>query len=332
MAWALQNAAPSGKEGGVISSMDWQLIRVGLFTAGILIIYWMAIRWACDRFQRRQPRSQLERWFRSTGTGVVLLGLAATGLVCMAYGVLVEPRRVTVTTYTIKTPKLPPGERVRLVQLADLHVREDGPREKALSEIVRALRPDIILHTGDFFGTREDVRPIVAKLLRSWDAPQFACEGNWDSLSDVAGFLKEAGVTVLNGGRRGTCSVRGIHLCIGGFPSGAETAIRWNLRHLPPATFNIVLYHHPQGLPETWDTPADLMLAGHTHGGQVRLPFYGALVTLDSYDKRWESGLFEERGVKLIVSRGLGCEPGIPEVRFCCAPEVVTVDLTGPAR
>lgn len=312
--------------------MDWQLVRVGLFTAGILITYWMAIRWICERFRGRPPGSRFERWFRSTGTGVVLLGLAAAGLACMAYGVLVEPRRLTVTTYTIEAPKLPPGERVRLVLLADLHVREDGPREKALPEVVRALRPDIILHTGDFFGTREDVRPIVARLLRSWDVPQLACEGNWDSLSDVAGFLRQAGVTVLNGGRREICSVRGTRLSISGFPSGAEMAIRWNLRHLSPETFNIVLYHHPQGFPETWGTPADLMLAGHTHGGQVRLPFYGALVTLDRFGKRWESGLFDERGVRLVVSRGLGCEPGIPEMRFCCPPEVVAIDLVGCRR
>ena len=103
------------------------------------------------------------------------------------------------------------------------------------------------------------------------------------------------------------------------------------MAELPANTFNIVLYHHPSGFAQTWGTPTDLMLAGHTHGGQIRLPLYGALVTLDRFGKRWESGRFRENGVTLIVSRGLGCEPGTPEMRFCCRPEVVVVDLVGRA-
>jgi len=311
------------------SSLEWQFIRVGLFVGSIVVTYWLAFRLIFDRLRGKQPRSRFGLWFRSGWTGGLLLNLAGVGIACMAYGILVEPRQVTVKTYSIQTAKLPPGQRVRLVQLADLHVREDGPREKALPALVRSLRPDVILHTGDYFGTRAGVGSVVVKLLRSWDVPQFACEGNWDGLGDVAGCLRQAGVTVLNGGRRETCNVRGTRLSVSGFPSGAEMAIRWNLRRLSPETFNIVLYHHPQGFPETWGTPADLMLAGHTHGGQVRLPFYGALITLDRFGKRWESGMFEERGVKLIVSRGLGCEPGIPEMRFCCPPEVVVIDLVG---
>ena len=308
---------------------DWQFIRVGLFVGAIVVTYWLAFRWVFERWRGNAPRSRLDRCFRSNWTGGVLLSLSGIGILCMAYGLLLEPRRVTVTTYTVRTPKLSPGQRLRLVQIADLHVREDGPREKALPDIVRSLHPDVILHTGDFFGTRADVCPIVVKLLRSWDAPQYACEGNLDGLGDFEGCMKQARVTVPNGVRPEICNVRGIRLSISGFPSGAEMVMRRALKDLPPDAFNIVLYHHPQGFPETWETRTNLMLAGHTHGGQVRLPLYGALITLDRFGKRWESGFYEEHGVKLIVSRGLGCEPGIPEMRFYSPPEVVAIDLIG---
>ncbi|MFA6561640.1 MAG: metallophosphoesterase [Verrucomicrobiia bacterium] len=308
---------------------DWQLIRVMLFAGGIVLTYWLAMRWVLDRWQAVAPCSRLDYWFRSVWTGGMLLSLAGVGLACIAYGIFIEPRRVTVTTYSIQTPKLRIGERLRLVQLADLHIREDGPREKALPEIVRSLRPDIILHTGDFFGARADVNDNVVRLLRSWDVPQYACEGNLDRLGRFEHCMRQAGVIVLNGGRRECCDVRGIRLSISGFPSGAEEVIHQSLKDLPPVTFNIVLYHHPQGFPETWGTGADLMLAGHTHGGQICLPFYGALITLDRFGKRWESGLFDEHSVKLVVSRGLGCEPGIPEMRFFCPPEIVVIDLVG---
>ncbi|MCX6910774.1 MAG: metallophosphoesterase [Verrucomicrobia bacterium] len=311
---------------------DWQFVRVMLFAAGIVLTYWLAARWTFDRWRASTPRSRLDRWFRSAWIGGVLLSLAGIGLACMAYGLFIEPRQVTVKTYSIQTPKLRPGERLRLVHLADLHVRGDGPREKALPEIVRLLHPDVILHTGDFFGTRADVDANVIRLLHSWDVPQYACEGNLDRLGRFEHCMRRAGVVLLNGARRESCSVRGTRLSISGFPSGAEEFMHDNLKGLSPETFNVVLYHHPQAFPETWGTAADLMLAGHTHGGQIRLPFYGALITLDRFGKRWESGLFEERGVHLIVSRGIGCEPDIPEMRFCCPPEVVVVDLSGCSR
>lgn len=153
-------------------------------------------------------------------------------------------------------------------------------------------------------------------------------EGNLDLLADFDQTMRSAGVRVLNGTHE-VKTVGGARLCIAGLVSGAEWQMAKVLQKLPRETFNVVLYHHPQGFPETWNTPADLMLAGHTHGGQIRLPVYGALVTLDRYGKRWESGFFDEHGVKLIVSRGLGCEPHTPEVRFLCPPEVVVIDLIG---
>ena len=72
----------------------------------------------------------------------------------------------------------------------------------------------------------------------------------------------------------------------------------------------------------------DLFLCGHTHGGQVRLPFWGAVITLSKYHKRFESGLYDFEGVPMYVNRGVGCEGGsAPRVRFLCRPEVAVIDL-----
>ena len=303
-----------------------------IFVGALVTLYWLAFRWVFERWRGKAPRSRFEQGFRSKWTGGVLLGLAGLGMVCMVYGVVIEPQRLTVKTYTVESSKLPPGQRVRLVQLADLHVREAGARERALPELVRELKPDLILYTGDFFGTRADVNSIVVQLLRSWSVPQYVSEGNLDGLGDFEGCLKQAAVHLVDGHAPQFCEVRGMRFCISGFPSGAEGYMRPALTRLARDTFNIVLYHHPQGFPATWETPTDLMLAGHTHGGQIRLPFYGALITLDRFGKRWESGLFDEHGVKLIVSRGIGCEPLVPEMRFNCAPEVVVVDVVGCVR
>jgi len=72
----------------------------------------------------------------------------------------------------------------------------------------------------------------------------------------------------------------------------------------------------------------DLYCAGHTHGGQVALPFYGALVTFSKYGKRFETGLYRVGETRLYVSRGIGMEGGkIPRVRFCSRPEVTVIEI-----
>ncbi len=310
--------------------MGVEILRVSLFLGCIALVYYLSLRWCVDTWRGKEARTAIERVFRSRKVGTALLLFAAIGLCCMAYGFFIEPTRLTVAHHEIRTSKLKPGERIRIVHLADLHIREEGVRERKLPNLVRSLEPDLILHTGDFFADRDMAR-VVTALLQSWDVPQYACKGNLDSIGDFESVMKASGVRVL-GRSQSTFRKEGVStpVVVSGFPSGAELfGMKPILQELTSDTFNIVLYHHPQGFPLTWDTQADLMLAGHTHGGQIRLPFYGALITLDACGKRWESGFYEEEGVRLIVSRGIGCEPNIPEVRFLCAPEVIVIDVLG---
>jgi hypothetical protein len=72
----------------------------------------------------------------------------------------------------------------------------------------------------------------------------------------------------------------------------------------------------------------DLYLAGHTHGGQVRLPVWGAIITMSAYGKQYESGLYQLNPTTLYVSRGIGLEGlSLPRVRFLCPPEMVLIEL-----
>lgn len=305
-----------------------ELLRQGCFVGVIVLVYWLTAQWCMERLRGKRSLGRFGRLFSHRITGAALLLLSITGLVCMAYGFFVEPRRLTVTRYTIHTPKIPDGSLVRIVHLADLHVRKHGPRERRLPELVRSLEPDLILHTGDFFsGTPESDR-VVEQLLKSWDVPQYACPGNLDDLGDFDGTMRRANVAVpLRDGVIAEVKGAKLHILAASSWGGSNAPDTYD--DLAQDTFNIVLCHRPSGFPSTWGTQIDLMLAGHIHGGQVRLPFYGALVTLDRYGKRWEYGLYEEQGVKLIVSRGIGCEPHVPEVRFLCPPEVVVIELVG---
>lgn len=98
----------------------------------------------------------------------------------------------------------------------------------------------------------------------------------------------------------------------------------------PSTPFTLLLYHSPDLMPEAARAGVDLFLAGHTHGGQIRLPLIGALVTSSIYWKRYEMGLYTEGHTRLYVSRGIGMEGlGAPRARFLCPPEIELFELRG---
>jgi predicted MPP superfamily phosphohydrolase len=96
-----------------------------------------------------------------------------------------------------------------------------------------------------------------------------------------------------------------------------------------PEGFRLVAYHTPDLVEELAPLEPDLYLAGHTHGGQVRMPFYGALLTMSRFDKKYEMGLHTVGGTSLFVSRGIGFEPRMPRIRFLCRPEIAVIDVVG---
>jgi len=94
--------------------------------------------------------------------------------------------------------------------------------------------------------------------------------------------------------------------------------------------FTILLYHSPDLAPDAAQMGIDLQLSGHTHGGQVRLPLYGALYASSIYGKRFEMGLRRVGALQVYTSRGIGLEGmGAPRVRFLCPPEIVLFEIVG---
>ena len=102
-------------------------------------------------------------------------------------------------------------------------------------------------------------------------------------------------------------------------------------KKLKPEDFNLFLYHNTDLMDYFDGIPVDLYLCGHTHGGQIALPFYGALTTLSRHGKQYEAGLYQRGHIQLYVNRGIGLEGGwSPKVRFWARPEIAVFDI-GPA-
>lgn len=266
------------------------------------------------------------------------LALAALGLVCFAYGHF-EPYWPQVTRVRVESPKLKGAQRpVRVVHISDLHCDPEPRLEERLPDIIAAERPDLIVYTGDSINSPEGL-PVLRKLLPRLAAiaPTYAVRGNWDTAywrreelfggTGVVELKKEAA----------RLDVAGTSLWVAGAPfasltdppDGVPSGIRNTLANVPPEAFTLFLYHTPDLILEAAGTGrVDLYCAGHTHGGQVALPLYGALITLSKFGKKYESGLHREGPTWLYVTRGVGMEGGpAPRVRFFARPEVTVIEL-----
>jgi predicted MPP superfamily phosphohydrolase len=103
------------------------------------------------------------------------------------------------------------------------------------------------------------------------------------------------------------------------------------MQTVPAGAYSVLLYHTPDLIDTASALGVNLYLAGHTHGGQIRLPFYGALITFSAYGRRYQMGRYTLGPTTLYVSRGLGMEGlGLPRVRILCPPEVDVISLASP--
>lgn len=258
------------------------------------------------------------------------LGLVGGGL-CLAYALFIEADWLEVTTVRVETAKLPAGARYELALVSDLHVAHDTRALVALRDELRRRPADLVVFTGDAINRREAVQLFRSTLVSlGGHLGRAAVKGNHDVYrwGDVELFSGAA--TELLSDRPLLVGDGQLALC--GAPWGGAEVVEPCLAAAPPSAFTVLAYHSPD-LVEALEHRPDLYVAGHTHGGQVRLPGYGALLTMSAFDKKYEAGAFQVRGTTLVVSRGVGFEPGLPRVRFLCRPELVRVAVvgTGPA-
>ena len=304
--------------------------RVLLFLAAVTIIYILsagiAVRTALSRIRRR-PRSlsPLRRWSERS-----ILLFALSGLLFMAYGYFLEPYWPAVTRVTITSANLAPGSNpIRIAHISDLHSDPRPRLEERLPDIIAAEKPDLIVFTGDAINS-PDALPVMQKCLTrlATIAPTFAVRGNWDAWYWHGIKLFEGtGVEELNGTARevkaGTSSI-----WVAGVAVESEGLVNQALESIPAGACTLFLYHYPDLILEMAGRPADLYCAGHTHGGQVALPFYGALITFSRFGKKYEAGLYRVNRTWMYVNRGIGMEGGsAPRVRFFARPEITIIEI-----
>jgi predicted MPP superfamily phosphohydrolase len=271
------------------------------------------------------------------------------GTLLVIYAFWIEPLGLELTHQRLTSPKLPPGPPLRVLHLADLHAEiQLTAREQRLRAQLRELAPDVILFSGDFLNLSylDDPRALAAArlVLAELHAPLgvYAVSGSpaVDKPSlvpqvlaglDNIRWLQDEVVSLPHAG--GRVDVVGLTCTHKPFVDGPRLrAVLADAYLGQPASerpFTILLYHTPDLAPEAAEAGIDLQLSGHTHGGQVRLPLYGALFAGSLYGKSFEAGRIQQNGLTLYVSRGIGLEgKGAPRVRFLTPPEIILWELS----
>jgi predicted MPP superfamily phosphohydrolase len=268
------------------------------------------------------------------------LGLSAASVAGLGlYAGEISRHELSIEQHTIQLTRLPDAFRgMRIVQVSDFHYAEytEAFFLRDMVRTINRLRPDMVLLTGDFitfsplprsFALRH--APVCAEILSGIECPlRYASLGNHDYIvgaTEIAGTLREHGIPVLmnsavaleRGGQRVWLAGLG-SACTG--DADAATAIPRDAAQEAV----IVLAHEPDILPDIARYNVDLMLSGHTHGGQVRIPFLPP-IHLPDFGQKYVEGLFRLGPTQLYVNRGIGAV-GLP-FRFRCPPEITVLTL-----
>ncbi len=275
--------------------------------------YAMKLRRETDAAARRKHRTRL---------------LVAGAIVLAVYGV------VTMDAYLIE-PNWPRLERIRLqgnvdkpltiLFISDTHLEEAPARREAwLKKQMASIQADLVILGGDLHQVGNPDPASIQRVFGDTDAPLgvFGCIG-FDNETTLEGgaprlkVLENESVTVTHGKKRvGLAGLLPI--------SGCQRA----LGEIAGCDYRIALNHTPDLADAAITAGVDLYLCGHTHGGQVRIPFWGAIITNSSTGKRYEAGLKRAGTTWLYTSRGFGLEPRpAPQVRFLCLPEIAVITV-----
>jgi uncharacterized protein len=254
------------------------------------------------------------------------------------YARYIETKRLTINRLELHSAKIPKAfDHIKIVQFSDTHLGHNYTLRQfqKLVEEINRLEPDLILFTGDLIDSPQDYKPLgeISAILAQLSAPfgKFSIYGNHDhggygtetyrKLMEHAGFklLMNETSTIEKSGER--LILAGIDDAMLGRPDLHQT-----LASLSVEDYVIVMAHEPDLADNVARYGVDLQLSGHSHGGQVQLPFIGPLIT-PPLAKKYYDGMYSigENAMQLYVNRGIGTtrEP----YRFLCVPELTVFTL-----
>ena len=305
-----------------------------IFFGGVLAVCaWSAVvvfNWIVRKLKRT---AWPPRWL-AIGARAAVLTFAACAALGMFYAVFVEPNWPAVEHVRLESDKLPPGARpIRIVQVSDLHCEGTARLEERLPDMIAAEKPDLIVFTGDAVNGAEGI-PVFNRFIRRVAklAPTFVIYGNNHAGPRESELMEGAGVREVMSWQAEIIEIRGVTVRVVASAWARHNRVPKAAGPFAPEMLTILLCQSPgEGAKVVAGSGVDLCLAGDTHGGQVRLPFYGA-VGGSERDRKYLAGLYRVDDTWLYVNRGIGMHNPGPPMRFGARPEITVVDISPGAE
>ena len=275
---------------------------------------------------------------------IIALAVVAAILLALIIWTAWGNTALQLNVYTISSDRLPESfDGYRIAHVSDLHNAELGKNNEKLLDMLQEAKPDIIAITGDIIDSRNTDIDIALQFTKAAMeiAPCYYVTGNHEArvseYDELKAGLIEQGVVVLEDATT-EISLDGDTITLMGVndPSyqteylfgDSETVMNGKLQEISDAEngFTVLLSHRPELFEIYADNNMDLVLSGHAHGGQFRLPFVGGLVAPNQgLFPKYDAGLYTEENTNMVVSRGIG--NSILPFRFNNRPEVILIDL-----
>lgn len=323
----------------------WSLFWAKIGSAWLFIAAGVGAYWILDRIRTLKLGKPAIAGTRTLPSEVITARLRAVdrekkpsmlSRIARALGAHNDVYDIEITRHEVEIASLPPSfDGYRIAFLTDTHVasfmRRDFYRE-VVRQVLR-FEPDLILLGGDFVTWERHIPLMADVLLTDLTARDgvYAVLGNhdyWANSKAVIEAMSARGVQfIVNRSvaiRRGddVISLGGIDEVYRGEPDLEAAFAR-----MDPNVPCLMVSHHPDIVDTIEEQRIDLLVCGHTHGGQIRFPFFGSVVVPSKHEARYASGFHRVRNVLLYVSRGVGA---IPPLRILCRPEVATFTLCTP--
>lgn len=276
---------------------------------------------------------------------MIVLTVVASLLIALVIWTVWGNTALELNTYTVSSGRLPEAfDGYRIAHISDLHNTEMGKDNDKLLNMLREAKPDIIAITGDLIDSRNTDIEIALQFVEEAMkiAPCYYVTGNHEArvseyFDDLKNGLTELGIIILEDERvdldKNSETITLIGINDPSFKSDylfgdSETVVETHLQELmnESYSFTLLLSHRPELFEIYVNNEVDLVLSGHAHGGQFRLPFVGGLVAPNQgLFPKYDAGLYTEENTNMIVSRGIG--NSILPFRFNNRPEVILIEL-----
>jgi len=270
---------------------------------------------------------------------IIFFILQGMGTLSYFYGMIIEVSRLKINNIILKSKYIKSS--IKIIHLSDIHMERLSKRDEKAISVIKKQKPDFILISGDYLNfiykndkrAKDDLINFLNEITANIIIVGTMGTPGIDDRMDITALFKPLNIKILRDSAALIKLEDGSKISLIGIdcdhnPKIDAEILNDLIRKVPSDFLKILIYHSPELMPLVNNHEIDLYLCGHTHGGQIRIPLYGAIITASKTRKSYEKGMYIENNTRLYVNSGLGLEGwNAPRKRLFCPAELAVFHI-----